>query len=502
MGVIRNIINRLRQGGAALGVIQSLNKVTDHPKIAINSKEYDRIAENLKYFEGDFPNVKYRNTYGRELTRPFNSLNIAKVSVRRLASIIFNEQMKLEIKGNDTANDFVHDTLTNNGFLKNFDEYLESCLALGGLAMRPYYDGKKIDISYIQAPVFYPLRSNTNDISEAAIVSVTTQTKGNKEYYYTLIEFHEWEGDTYVITNELYESTEKNVVGTKVALNTVYEDLQERVPITGLSRPLFVYLKPFSKNNKDITSPLGLSIYDNAKNTMNLINEIHDQFKWEFKIGQARIGVTDDMLTTKLDENDNIIQYFDTDQNIFVNTGDKQDGGTVGDLTVPIRSSDFIAGMTSSLKVFEMEIGLSSGTFSFDSKGLRTATEIVSENSMTYQTRNSHLSNVERAIKELIISILELAKGIVVDGGKNLYSGEIPTFDDITLNFDDGVFLDKTAQLEYWSKAAAAGFVSKQYVMKEALDLSDEQIKEILKQIKEEQRPPIDEFDSRMYGGE
>nr|DAT47486.1 MAG TPA: portal protein [Caudoviricetes sp.] len=502
MGIIRNLINRLRQGGAALGVIQSLNKVTDHPKIAINSKEYDRIADNLVYYEGEFPKVKYRNTYGQKCTRPFNSLNVAKVSVRRLASIIFNEQMKFEIKENEAANDFVHDTLTNNGFFKNFEEYLESCLALGGLAMRPYYDGEKIDISYIQAPVFYPLQSNTNDVSEAAIVSVTTHAKGDKQYYYTLIEFHEWEGDTYVITNELYESTEKNVVGTKVALGTIYEDLQERVSITGLSRPLFIYLKPFSKNNKDITSPLGLSIYDNAKNTMNLLNEIYDKFKWEFKIGQARIGVTDDMLTTKLDENDNVIQYFDTDQNIFVNMGDKQDGGAVGNLTVPIRAEDFIAGMTSSLKVFEMEIGLSSGTFSFDSQGLKTATEIVSENSMTYQTRNSHLSNVERAIKELIISILELAKGIVVESGKNLYSGEIPDFEDIILNFDDGVFLDKTAQLDYWTKAAAAGFVSKQYVMKEALDLSDEQIETILEQIREEQRPQFNGLDAQIYGGE
>lgn len=55
----------------------------------------------------------------------------------------------------------------------------------------------------------------------------------------------------------------------------------------------FVYLpKPPGMNNKDINSPLGLSIFDNAKSTINFINTTYDEFRWEVKMGQRRVIVS------------------------------------------------------------------------------------------------------------------------------------------------------------------------------------------------------------------
>ena len=69
-----------------------------------------------------------------------------------------------------------------------------------------------------------------------------------------------------------------------------------------------------------------------------------------------------------------------------------------------------------------MQLGVSAGMFTFDGKSMKTATEVVSENSDTYQMRNSIVSLVEISLKELVISICELAKA------NGIYSGEIPTF--------------------------------------------------------------------------
>ena len=63
---------------------------------------------------------------------------------------------------------FIQQQLQDDRFTKNFERYLESCLALGGLAMRPYIDGERVRVSFIQAPVFLPLQSNTQDVSSAA----------------------------------------------------------------------------------------------------------------------------------------------------------------------------------------------------------------------------------------------------------------------------------------------------------------------------------------------
>ncbi len=55
-----------------------------------------------------------------------------------------------------------------------------SCLALGGLAMRPYVDDDEIKISFVQAPVFYPLQS-TQDASSAAIINKSQKTVGKEQ---------------------------------------------------------------------------------------------------------------------------------------------------------------------------------------------------------------------------------------------------------------------------------------------------------------------------------
>jgi A118 family predicted phage portal protein len=149
--------------------------------------------------------------------------------------------------------------------------------------------------------------------------------------------------------------------------------------------------------------------------------------------------------------------------------------------------------MNQFLKVYEMQVGLSTGTFSFDGQGLKTATEVVSENSMTYQTRNSHLNNVERAIKELIVSAMELAQSM------GAYSGEVPTLQEIELNFDDGVFLDKNAQLDYFTKMNIAGFASKKQAIMTLNDVDEKRAEQILAEIAAESQPEFDGNDANMY---
>lgn len=454
--------NFFRKAGANVGVVERLSKITDHPKIGANPSEYERIATALRYYRGTFPKVKFKNTYGVTKERDYTTLNMAEVSAHRLASILFNEEMTFEIADKE-ANEYAQMFMKDNDFNKNFGRYLESGLALGGLAMRPYFDQVTgaLKISWIQAPVFYPLRSNTADVHEAAIATVTRQTEGSKIIYYTLLEFHEWSGQDYTITNELYQSERADEVGIKVSLKTLYEDLQPVTTFADLSRPQFVYLKPAHFNNKDINSPLGLSIFDNAIPTLRSINDATDQFNWEIKMGQRRVAVPESMTQVMLQGDTQPRQIFDSNQNVYlmVESGMNNDAD-IKDLTSVIRSQAYIDTINQKMKTLEMQLGLSSGTFTFDGQGVKTATEVVSENSMTYQTRNSQLTNIERAIQELIVSAMEQAAAF------GLYTGDIPSLEDITVNFDDGVFTDKAAQADYWSKLVAAGLASrKQAIM-------------------------------------
>lgn len=497
MSVLETIKSWLRIGGAKVGMVNELTKITDHPRIGVSPEEYDRIDDDLKYFKGKFPKVKYRDTYGADRKRDYISLNMAQVICRNMASILVNENMSIGINDNESALTFVQDIFDRNDFNKNIERYLESGLALGGLGMRPYLDGDTIKIAYVQAPVFYPLRSNTGDVSEAAIASRSTTVQGRQPIYWTLLEFHSWaqDGKTYVIDNELYRSDNKDRVGVRVNLGMMYPDLSEHVELPDLKRPLFVYFKPFGFNNKDITSPLGLSIYDNARATLRAINDAYDQFHWEIKAGQRRMAVPERM-TKIINEAGQDVLTFPVDQDVFVSVGGDMDDAKITDMTPDIRVDRYTATLNELLRKLETQVGLSAGALSPNlAQANKTATEVVSEDSLTYRTRSSHLTNVERAIQELVVSILELAEFY------DLYSGDIPDVGDVVVNFDDGVFTDKNAQLDYYTKAAAAGFISKKDAIMKVMGKTDTEASEILKQIQAESQPPMSADDANMYGG-
>ena len=477
MGIVQTIKNFFTRSKYVM-TTQNLANITDHPKIAVSPAEFGRIRENLKYFAGRYPQVEYKDSNGNKNKRDFNHLPVGRTAAKKIASLVFNEQA--EIKLNDkNADKFIQAQLQNDRFLKNFERYLESCLALGGLAMRPYIDNDKVRVSFVQAPVFLPLQSNTQDVSSAAIVTKTTKSEGQKTKYYTLIEFHEWKNsEEYTITNELYKSDNPDTVGARVPLSTLYEDLEETVNVNGLSRPLFTYLKTPGMNNKDINSPLGLSIFDNAKTTIDFLNETYDQFMWEVKMGQRRVAVPTQMIKPEYNQQGEKVivkRQFEAGQNVYeqFDNGDMDKGIGITDLTTPIRSDDYIKAINEGLALFEMQIGVSAGMFSFDGKSMKTATEIVSENSDTYQMRNSIVSLVEQALKELIISMIELAIAY------GLYKGSVPTMDKISINLDDGVFTDRNAELDYWIKVVTAGFGTHAMAIEKVLNVTPEQAMKI-----------------------
>lgn len=480
MGIVQTIKDIFIRSKYAM-TAQNLTNITDHPKIAVSSTEYDRIRENVRYFSGRYPQVEYLDSNGVKNKRDFNHLPVGRTAAKKIASLVFNEQAEIKLD-DEQADKFIKAQLQNDRFTKNFERYLESCLALGGLAMRPYVDDDRVRVSFIQAPVFLPLQSNTQDVSSAAIVTKTIKADGNKQRYYTLIEFHEWNKGGYTITNELYKSDNQNVVGSRVLLSELYEDLEEVVELNGLSRPLFTYLKTPGMNNKDINSPLGLSIFDNAKTTIDFLNTTYDEFMWEVKMGQRRVAVPTQMIKTEFNQDgDNVVvkREFEAGHNVYeqFDSGDMDKGIGITDLTTPIRSDDYIKAINKGLSLFEMQIGVSAGMFSFDGKSMKTATEIVSENSDTYQMRNSIVSLVEQSLKELIISMLELAKAY------KLYSGEIPEMDKISINLDDGVFTDRNAELDYWIKVVNAGFGTDTMAIEKVLNVTPEKAKKIKAEI-------------------
>lgn len=475
--------------GAKMGIGQSLVNITDDPRIAIDPEEYNRINRDFRYYANKYPSIGYVDAEGKSKTRPLNSINLTKRMAQRMASITFNEQCEISFE-KKKLNEFINNVLTENNFKNKFEENLEKGIVAGGIAARPYVDNDKIKIAWVRANQFYPLRSNTNDISEAAIASVTSRIENDTTIYYTLLEFHQWTGDdTYKITNELYRSDNKNEVGTKYPLETIYPDLEEQIILSGpqMVRPLFSYFKMPGANNINLESPLGIGIVDNSKTVLDNLNKTHDSFMWEIRNGRRTVVVPETMM--KFD-NTSHKPTFDTDTDVYVRLMGEESEVGVKDITHDIRVQQFTDAINFWLKELEGNVGMAPGTFSFDPKnGIQTATAVVSENSLTYQTRSSILTNVSAFIENLCISILELAMT------KDLFTGHKQLFSDtsldlnnigININYDDGVFVDKDKQMDEDLKNVAAKALSKKTFLKRNYGLSDTDIDSELEQIRKE----------------
>ena len=191
-------------------------------------------------------------------------------------------------------------------------------------------------------------------------------------------------------------------------------------------------------------SPLGISLYANTHDTIYSIDYLYDFFMHEFKLGKRRIAVDGSMLKPYIDHEGNARQRFDTDETVFVPLS-SDDDIQVKDLSVPLRVDEIVKAINTQLELLAMQTGFSSGTFTFDGRSIKTATEVVSENSKTYRTKNSHETLIEQGIKDLVKTILEVATLY------DIYTGSTEV--DVSVDFDDSIAEDRQQNYNYYSTA-------------------------------------------------
>lgn len=477
------------KGAVAIGAKKELQSILDHPKIQMSHEEYDRIQSSLLYYQG--------YTHCDSGQRKKANINMARKVASEYAKVMFNEQAEITIgkedksKKYDEASAWIESVFQHNDFKRNLSKYLEPAMALGGLVVRPYFNDQsgKVEFSWALPDAFFPLESSTNKISQCAMAFKTIKTQGNKTFYYTLLEFHEWIDGEYWVSMELYESEKSNVLGIQVSLNTLkqYEEFEAAVHGEEIERPIFSYFKTAGFNNINPYSPLGVGVYDNCKRTLDRLNKALDAFDHEIDVGKRRAAFPESMLSGIPDKGTGETKLtFDKDDDFYVIVpGTNPDEFKITDLTHDIRTEQYIGAINHRLRLLEMEVGLSTGTFVFDGAGVRTtnktATEVISENSQTYQSRNQQTTELEEFIRDVVLALCELGRATEVDG-KPLFSGESPNREDIGVNFDDGIFLDKKSESDYYRELKNDGLIPGWLTVAKIMKLPESKAKDLYRQ--------------------
>ena len=288
-------------------------------------------------------------------------------------------------------------------------------------------------------------------------------------------------------------------------LADIYPFLEEETVIP-VSESLFAYWRTPIANNLDDNSPLGMSIYGNALETLHALDICYDSFVREFRLGKKRIIVPARAVRTIVDpESGRALRYFDAfDETYEALASDNMDDLKITDNSVELRVEEHISALNAFLSILCLQTGFSAGTFTFDQhNGLKTATEVVSENSKTYKTIKTLQNQLVPALEHLVRNILDVAVLYDMEYEGQSIASLVANGFDISVTFDDGVTQDRQTNINEGVMLVGAGLLSKYTFLtdkKYGQGLTPEEAEAELKRIAAEQQSNAVEV-TRLFGG-
>lgn len=459
--------------------------------------------------------------------RDLERMDTAKAICAELAGLVWSEQCEVHVS-QDTGEEqpleeFVHDVLEKNGFWIKMQEHIEQVLALGGGAIKAWYEERRdsqgnvipesgrIRLGFCMADQFVPTAWDNAQVTDGVFIS----REAKDGYYYTRLEWHKWDGLTYYISNEAFRSEYKppqegmtesqDILGFRYPLNEIYPFLNEETALQGLTASLFAYYRTAVANNIDDNSPLGVSIYANALSTLKALDICYDSFIREFRLGKKRIIVPAQCINTVLDpQTGEARRYFDaTNEAYEALSTDNPDALKIQDNSVELRVDEHERAINAFLSILCLQVGFSAGTFTFDrAQGLKTATEVISENSKTYKTIKAQQLQVKTAITRIIDAIIQIA--CLYDLQWNGYSIKALAASgwETKVVFDDSILQDRQTNLNEGILLTTNGLMSKKRFMVEKLGYTEEEAVQELLEIQNEGSISADLFDVSDRGAQ
>ena len=393
------------------------------------------------------------------------ALGMAKKVCEDMADLLLNEKVTITIS--DQATDvFVKSVLEANSWGELGNEYQEWKAALGTVAYVVYIreavidetgnmTGGSVGINYVEAANIYPTSWQNKVVTEC----IFTFIKIHKRKKYVHFQYHKLEGvpgenrKQYVIENCVVENT--SGAGHELTPDQwegipAFSGLAERIE-TGSDQPLFIIDRLNMVNNadEDATNPMGVALFANAVDVIRKIDLEYDSYANEFSLGRKRIFVAPEFLSAEngspvFDPNDSV--FYELPEDYFKNSESKE---AIHEVNMELRIEEHSKAINDDLNWLSFKCGFGTDRYKFEAGGVKTATEVISENSDMYRSLTKHELVLERVIIQLIRTIIRAGISI---GNTGLQENAT-----VTIQFDDSVIEDKTAERQNDRQDVAMG---------------------------------------------
>lgn len=429
-----------------------------------NENYYSKVMEWLEWYRGhvsSFHTVRVSNgitTPNREMY----ALGMAKRVCEDWASTTLNEGVQIVVSSsNNKSSVFVQGTKGNGGVLgsNNFDvvltNTLEQMFALGTCAFVLDMDNIAVDesgnivdgtqatikVKGINATRIIPISWENGVVTEASFISMM---KIRDETYY-IVSSHIKEADGYVIYNDLIDNQYKTARLNSGLLPIVR---------TKSLKPLFYIIKTNVANNIDLDSPMGVSIYANAIDSIKGCDIVYDSCIREVVTGQRIVMMNKNLLTT--DEVGNPIAPQDVKQTYMQFFGDDAQSDVsefIKEFHPTLNTESLDKELQNQLNMLSSRVGLGTNFYKFDVSGGITATEYVGE-------RNDFVRNSGKINKAIVLALKDMVLGILYLG-KNVLKANVDDNAKVDITVSDGVVEDDAKLREQDRQDVRDGIMSK-----------------------------------------
>ena len=421
--------------------------------------EQARIEARAKLYNCETDELRF-DTVDGAITRNIRSMRMGKRIPEDWAALLWTENAQVRAGEEGSPEQDYLDTVLGRQHAAIIGDAIERSFGLGTAAIDPLFDLTQTRWGFVKqsgiiprlditdAYGIIPLAYDKNGVSEVALVSYGKDTVSVREYR---------DG---VIHNRAF-----TVPGSSLSETALPDHLPEELPV---AMRCFALVRPAIASSWTVGHPYGVSVLDSARDHIEACDLYFDNMIEDVRLGRKVVFIPETMMPKG--EDGKLRPPDKTRSRMYLATRDPMgEGGKIHEHNPDMRVEQNRAGINTALSLASASVGFGYGYYAFDGQdGVKTATEVVSNNSDLYRMRKKHFLGLSSALTDLARAVLYIGAEF---GGQRLD----PTVD-ICVTADDSVIEDDTARRAGGRELYKDGLISKAKFLRDYMHYTDEQV--------------------------
>lgn len=389
------------------------------------------------------------------------SLRPHRRACQEWASLLLNEDTAITVQDGGTCA-WLTDYLESHGFWPSGQMLVEKAFALGTGAWALVFEigeaaeKSRILIRSYDARMILPLSWTAEGVTECAFVTRTV-IDGKAAVQLAM---HVLDDGEYVVRTTLFRGN-RRLSPEEHGVSAEFR--------TGCATPTFALVRPAIENTVVDLSPYGMSVFADAADAAKSVDLTYDALFQEIELTEAIVFLSDDMIDLR-DRNGRVVPVAMGDGDRKFRKLEGQDGTNLYEVYSPaIRTDPIRSALDVALAQFGDLVGFGQNYFVMDKAGgLKTATEVSSDNSALMRNIRKHENALRDAIQIIVSSLITCAR-------IHCNADVAESFGPVEVSFDDSIVVDTQAEKSMMLAEIAAGVVPRWKYMATFYGMSDDE---------------------------